>query len=73
MNETTRQETISAVREIYAKRLKLITRAINAAKLARDHGTFCSNFERAIAALQLAETQTKIDRDNSIKYWEELE
>jgi len=73
MNEEIRNETIKAVREIYTKRLKLISRAIKATKLARDNGTFCTNFERAIAALELAEMQTKIDRDNQVKYWEEIE
>ena len=73
MNETTRKETIAAVREIYAKRLKLIDCAIRAAEAARNHGTFSLFFEHGIENFRLARKQTEIDFDNQIKYWEELE
>lgn len=68
----TKQETIDAVKEIYARRIRLIRRAISAAKRARDAGVFCSNFETAIAALQLAEKQTRIDLENQMSYWNEI-
>jgi len=68
----TKQETIDEIKKIYDRRIKLIRRAISAAKRARDAGVFCSNFETAIAALQLAEKQTKIDLENQISYWNEM-
>ena len=73
MNETTRKETIAAVREIYAKRLKLIDRAIKAAEAAQDAVPYSASFSSAIHAMKYARANVERQRDLEIKYWEGLE
>ena len=73
MSETTRQETITAVREIYAKRLKLIDRAIKAAELAREHTLGYTSIHGAIYSLKDARRKVEQRLEQEIKYWEKLE
>lgn len=71
MNETTRIQTLEAVRGIYEQRLRLIRRAQNAARLAHDEVGYISQLEAAIENLRLAEIQLRIDYENQVKFWEE--
>lgn len=73
MNETTRQETIAAVREIYAKRLKLIDCAIRAAERANEFTPGYTSLHSAIYSLKDARLKIEQRLEREIKYWEEQE